>query len=120
LASIIDCVRAADGLVFDCDRTQPFDDSPAGRASAEGVADEGRRAAALHEARHVFASMVIAAPLNAKALSTYTGHSSVTITYDRYGHLTPGNEAEAAGFSTPASPAACDTLVRLTTPLDRS
>jgi hypothetical protein len=26
------------------------------------------------------------------------GHSSVTITYDRYGHLMPGSEAEAAGL----------------------
>ena len=26
------------------------------------------------------------------------GHASVTITYDRYGHLMPGNEAEAAGL----------------------
>jgi hypothetical protein len=26
------------------------------------------------------------------------GHSSVTITYDRYGHLFPGNESEAAGL----------------------
>lgn len=24
------------------------------------------------------------------------GHSSVTVTYDRYGHLMPGNEDEAA------------------------
>jgi hypothetical protein len=24
------------------------------------------------------------------------GHSSVTITFDRYGHLMPGSEAEAA------------------------
>ncbi len=39
---------------------------------------------------------MIAAGVNAKALSTYMGHSSVTITYDRYGHLMPGNEAEAA------------------------
>lgn len=34
--------------------------------------------------------------LNAKALSTYMGHASVVITYDLYGHLMPGNEAEAA------------------------
>jgi hypothetical protein len=26
---------------------------------------------------------------------TYMGHSSITITLDRYGHLLPGNEAEA-------------------------
>ena len=36
--------------------------------------------------------------VNAKALSTYMGHSSITITLDRYGHLFPGNEGEAAGL----------------------
>lgn len=30
---------------------------------------------------------MIAAGVNAKALATYMGHASVTITYDRYGHL---------------------------------
>jgi integrase len=52
----------------------------------------------LHECRHTFASLMIAAGVNAKALSSYMGHSSVTITYDRYGHLMPGNEGEAAGL----------------------
>jgi integrase len=41
---------------------------------------------------------MIAAGVNAKALSSYMGHSSVTITYDRYGHLMPGNEEEAAAL----------------------
>jgi integrase len=50
----------------------------------------------LHECRHTFASLMIAAGVNAKALSAYMGHSSVTITYDRYGHWMPGNESEAA------------------------
>jgi integrase len=36
--------------------------------------------------------------VNAKALSTYMGHASVMITLDRYGHLMPGNEEEAAGL----------------------
>ena len=39
---------------------------------------------------------MIAAGVNAKALSVYMGHASVTIAYDRYGHLMPGNESEAA------------------------
>jgi integrase len=39
---------------------------------------------------------MIAAGVNAKALSTYMGHSTITITLDRYGHLMPGNEDEAA------------------------
>ena len=50
----------------------------------------------LHECRHTFASLMIAAGVNAKAVSAYMGHSSVTITLDRYGHLMPGNESEAA------------------------
>jgi integrase len=39
---------------------------------------------------------MIAAGINSKALSTYMGHASITITLDRYGHLLPGNEKEAA------------------------
>jgi integrase len=41
---------------------------------------------------------MIAAGCNAKALSTYMGHASVTVTFDRYGHLMPGNEGEAASL----------------------
>ena len=52
----------------------------------------------LHECRHTFASLMIAASVNAKALSTYMGHANIGITLDRYGHLMPGNEAEAAGL----------------------
>jgi integrase len=51
----------------------------------------------LHECRHTFASLMIAAGVNAKALSTYLGHASIAITMDRYGHLMPGSEGEAAG-----------------------
>jgi integrase len=39
---------------------------------------------------------MIAAGVNAKALCDYMGHSSITVTYDRYGHLMPGSHAEAA------------------------
>ena len=39
---------------------------------------------------------MIAAGVNAKALSSYMGHSSITITLDRYGLLMPGSEDEAA------------------------
>jgi integrase len=41
---------------------------------------------------------LIAAGVNAKALSSYMGHSSISITFDRYGHLMPGNEEQAAGL----------------------
>lgn len=51
-----------------------------------------------HECRHTFASLMIAAGVNAKTLSTYMGHASIEITFDTYGHLMPGNEQEAAGL----------------------
>jgi integrase len=52
----------------------------------------------LHDGRHTFASLMIAAGVNAKALSTYIGHASIQTTYDHYGHLMPGNEEEAASL----------------------
>jgi integrase len=55
---------------------------------------------------------MIAAGVNAKALSTYMGHGSITITFDRYGHLMPGNEAEAANLLD-AYLARADTSARL-------
>ena len=63
---------------------------PPGRAGLEPIG--------LHECRHSYAAYMIAAGINYKALSTYMGHSSVTITLDRYGHLMPGNESEAANL----------------------
>lgn len=67
----------------------------------EAAEDEGRKPApiariTLHECRHTFASLMIAAGVNAKALSTFMGHANISITLDRYGHLMPGSEAEAA------------------------
>jgi integrase len=52
----------------------------------------------LHELRHSCASIFIAADVNAKALSSYLGHASVTIIYDRYVHLMPGSEDEAVAL----------------------
>lgn len=39
---------------------------------------------------------MIAAGVNPKALWTFMGHANLSITLDRYGHLMPGSEAEAA------------------------
>ena len=60
--------------------------------------DAGLEPVTLHECRHTFASLMIAAGVNAKALSTYMGHATISVTLDRYGHLMPGNEEEAAGL----------------------
>jgi len=56
----------------------------------------GMQPITLHECRHTYAAFMIAAGINAKALSTYMSHTSITVTLDRYGHLLPGNEHQAA------------------------
>jgi integrase len=66
----------------------------------------------LHEVRHTFASLMIAAGVNAKVLSTYMGHSSITITLDRYGHLMPVTRASPPGCSTPTFSGLAHTLAR--------
>jgi integrase len=97
----------SEGLVFGATSTRPFTPSAVRRRALTAWKTEARRLRAsglpelqpigLHECRHTFASLMIAAGVNAKALSTYMGHASVMITLDRYGHLMPGNEDEA-GF----------------------
>jgi integrase len=71
-----------------------------GQRAARAWRAAGLTAITLHECRHTFASLMIAAGVNAKGLSTYMGdrHASVTITFDRYGHLMPGAENEAASM----------------------
>ena len=74
--------------------------------SASSIGERARRAwraaelepITLHECRHTFASLMIAAGVNAKALSTFMGHANISITLDRYGHLLPGAEDEAAAL----------------------
>jgi integrase len=84
----------ADGLVFGRSAETPFDARALSRRAA--TAWKGLEPISLHECRHTFASLMIAAGVNLKALSSYMGHSSITITLDRYGHLMPGNEDAAA------------------------
>jgi integrase len=52
----------------------------------------------LHEARHTFASLMIVAGVKAGRSPRTWANASVTITCDRYGHLMPGNEDEAAAL----------------------
>jgi integrase len=83
-----------DGKVFGSHRQVRYQAERAGKRWT----DRGLPRLTLHEARHTYASLMIAAGVNAKALSTYMGHANIAITFDLYGHLMPGNEAEAAGM----------------------
>jgi len=88
--------RRGDDLVFG-----ETAENPVRPGTMTGRADRAWEAAGLdritlHECRHTFASLMIAAGVNAKALSTYMGHANIQITFDKYGHMMPGNESQAA------------------------
>jgi hypothetical protein len=53
----------------------------------------------LYECSHTVAPLMIAADVNAKALSVYMGYASTCAAFDRYGHLMPGGEDEAAALT---------------------
>ena len=81
-----------DGVTAD----MPFNDTSMRERTGPAWERAGLRRITLHDCRHTYASLMIAAGVNAKALQTYMGHASIEITFDLYGHLMPGNEAEAA------------------------
>jgi integrase len=86
-----------EALVFG-NRGEPFSASSIGERAQRAWQVAGLEPISLHECRHTFASLMIAAGVNAKALSTFMGHANISITLDRYGHLMPGAEDEAAGL----------------------
>lgn len=50
----------------------------------------------LHDLRHTHSAHLIASGTDLKAIATRLGHASASFTLDRYGHLLPGRQAEAA------------------------
>lgn len=103
--------RVGDALVFGATPTKPFTpESVRRRSLAAWEAENKRRLKAaddregveliepmtLHEARHTCASVMIAAGVNAKALSVIMGHATIAMTFDTYGHLMPAGLDEAA------------------------
>jgi integrase len=57
--------------------------------------DAGLERLTMHAARHTYASLMILARVPITALSRFMGHTSITVTVDRYGHLYPA-ERQAA------------------------
>ena len=108
--------RSGEALVFGRTATDPFNPETVRRNSlaawgwrevpnpeSEGPKvihvkeqDDALEPITLHEARHTCASLLIAAGVNAKALSVIMGHSTIAMTFDTYGHMMPGGLDEAA------------------------
>jgi integrase len=89
--------RGAD-LLFGPNPNRPFTARPTQDHADDAWNRAGLERVTLHACRHLYASMSIAAGVNAHALFTYMGHSGIQVTIDLYGHLFPGNEAEASAL----------------------
>jgi integrase len=85
-----------DDLALGRSPTQPFEPNGLHIRARAHWRQDSLTPIRLHECRHTYAAYMIAAGVNPKALQTYMGHASITITLDRYGHLLPGNETDAA------------------------
>jgi integrase len=88
--------RHGSQLIFGRQPESPFTANRVQVRADDAWAQAGLERLTPHEGRHTFASLMIAAGVNAKALSTFMGHANISITLDRYGHLMPGSEGEAA------------------------
>jgi integrase len=84
-----------DALVFALSPGRPFYPATVRRHALNVWGAHGLEPIGLHEARHTFASLMIAAGVNAKALSTFMGHANIAMTFDVYGHLMPNGGVEA-------------------------
>lgn len=54
------------------------------------------RAVRIHDLRHTCASLLIAQAAHPKAIQQHLGHSSISVTLDRYGHLFPDQQDQVA------------------------
>jgi integrase len=80
-----------EGLVFGLDGATPFNASAVRKRALTAWTEAGLEPITLHECRHTYASLMLAAGVDMTKVSKWMGHSSITITVDRYGHLVPGS-----------------------------
>lgn len=87
---LLDNRGGGEDLVFGRTATGAFTPSTIRNRALAAWEDAGLDPIGLHECRHSFASMLIDAGGNAKALQEALGHASIQMTWDRYGHMMPG------------------------------
>jgi integrase len=87
--------RRSDDLMFGESELSPFAPKALQRRADDAWEAAGLERLTLHDCRHTFASIAIAAGVNIGTVSAALGHASVTITWDRYHHLMPGTMEQA-------------------------
>lgn len=86
--------RDGEALVFGRSDVSPFAPMAVDKRAKRAWAKAKLERITLHECRHTFASLMIDAGANPKAIQTFMGHSKIQTTFDVYGHLMPGSHDE--------------------------
>ena len=86
--------RSGKDFLFGRTPQDPFVASSVNNHAQECWEAVGLRSITMHECRHTFASLLIDAGTNPKAVQTFVGHSKIQTTFDVYGHLFPGSRDE--------------------------
>ena len=85
------------GLIFSQESGLPLDpDNLINREFRPALDRAGLRRIRFHDLRHSYASLLISQGENIKFIQSQLGHSSAKTTLDRYGHLMPNLENDAA------------------------
>ena len=82
--------------VFTNEIGDPIRPGSIGQAFGRLVASADVPRIRLHDLRHTHASHLLMAGVNVKVVSERLGHASVSFTLDTYGHVMPGQQAQAA------------------------
>ncbi len=88
-------VQDAD-FVFAHPDGRPLDPSTVTHAFIKVIRRARLEGLRLHDLRHSYASLMLAAGVNIKAISQNMGHAKIGITLDTYSHLIPGMGKTAA------------------------
>jgi integrase len=83
-------------LVFASPTGAPWNPDSIGRAFARAVERVNVLRIRLHDLRHTHATLLLASGTNVKLVSERLGHATVSFTLDVYGHVLPGQQADAA------------------------
>lgn len=86
----------ASDRVFTGDLGEPLRPNSVGQAVRRLVRLADVPVIRLHDLRHTHASHLLRAGVNVKVVSERLGHASASYTLDMYGHVMPGQQAEAA------------------------
>jgi integrase len=83
-------------LVFAAPDGAPLNPDAVGQRFTRAVKRSGFPRIRFHDLRHSHASHMLAAGVNVKIVSERLGHAKVGFTLDVYGHVMPGQQADAA------------------------